>query len=54
LSLPAGALAGATLLVLSDDLARTVVAPAELPVGVITALLGAPFFLFLLRRRLTS
>ncbi len=49
LSLPAGALAGATLLVLSDDLARTVVAPAELPVGVITALLGAPFFLFLLR-----
>jgi len=53
-SLPAGALAGATLLVLSDDLARTIVAPGEVPVGVITALLGAPFFLFLLRRRLAS
>jgi iron complex transport system permease protein len=53
-SLPAGALAGATLLVLSDDLARTIVRPGEVPVGVITALLGAPFFLFLLRRRLAS
>jgi iron complex transport system permease protein len=54
LSLPAGAIAGATLLVLSDDVARTIVSPAEIPVGVVTALLGAPFFLFLLRRRLTS
>lgn len=46
--LPASALAGATLLVLTDLLARTIVSPAELPIGVVTALLGAPFFLFLL------
>ncbi len=44
--LPASALAGATLLVLADLGARTVAAPAELPVGVVTALLGAPFFLW--------
>lgn len=49
--LPASALGGAVLLVLCDALARTVLAPAELPIGIITALLGAPFFLFLLRRR---
>lgn len=48
--LPACLLAGATLLVLADLVARTVIAPQELPVGVVTALLGAPFFLFLLRR----
>jgi iron complex transport system permease protein len=47
---PASALGGATLLILADLVARTVVAPAELPVGVVTALLGGPFFLFLLRR----
>ncbi len=51
LLLPASALGGAVLLVLCDALARTVLAPAELPIGIITALLGAPFFLFLLRRR---
>lgn len=49
--LPASALGGAVLLTLCDALARTVLAPAELPIGIITALLGAPFFLFLLRRR---
>lgn len=49
--LPASALAGATLLVLADLLARTVVTPAELPIGIITALIGAPFFLHLLRAR---
>ncbi len=49
--LPASALGGAILLTLCDTLARTVLAPAELPIGIITALLGAPFFLFLLRRR---
>jgi iron complex transport system permease protein len=48
--LPASLLGGATLLILADLLARTVVAPSELPVGVVTALLGGPFFLFLLRR----
>jgi iron complex transport system permease protein len=49
--LPTSALLGALLLVLADDLARTVVAPLELPVGILTALLGAPFFLYLLRAR---
>jgi len=49
--LPASALAGAAFLVLADALSRTVLAPAELPVGVVTALIGAPFFLYLLRLR---
>lgn len=49
--LPGAALLGAALLVGADALARTVVAPAELPIGVITALMGAPFFLFLLLRQ---
>jgi len=49
--LPASALAGGALLVLADTLARTVAAPAQLPVGVITALIGVPLFLFLLHRR---
>jgi iron complex transport system permease protein len=48
--LPAAALAGGSLLVLADALARTVVAPRELPVGVLTALLGVPLMLWLLRR----
>ncbi|MGM0693033.1 MAG: FecCD family ABC transporter permease [Pseudomonadota bacterium] len=50
LILPAAALAGGTLLVLADTLARTVIAPEQLPVGVITALLGVPIFLYLLHR----
>ena len=48
--LPAAALAGGALLVLADTLARTIVAPAQLPVGVLTALAGVPMFLWLLRR----
>src|SRR5579884_3311831 len=48
--LPASALGGAIFLTLADLLARTVVAPAVLPVGVFTALVGAPFFLFLLKK----
>jgi iron complex transport system permease protein len=48
--LPFSALIGALFLILVDGLARTVIAPGELPVGVITALCGAPFFLYLLRR----
>ena len=48
--LPASALAGGALLVLADTLARTIVAPAQLPVGVLTALAGVPLFLWLLRR----
>ena len=48
--LPAAALAGAVFVVVADLLARTLLAPGEIPVGVITALIGAPFFLYLLRR----
>lgn len=50
LLLPAATLVGGCLLVLADTLARTVVAPQQLPVGVLTALLGVPVFLFLLSR----
>ena len=49
--MPTAALAGGCFLVWSDAVARTAFAPAELPVGVITAFLGAPFFLYLLRTR---
>ncbi|UYG08744.1 FecCD family ABC transporter permease [Halomonas sp. M4R1S46] len=48
--LPASLLAGGTLLTLADTLARTLIAPQQLPVGVITALLGVPTFLYLLQR----
>ncbi len=48
--LPASALAGGTLLVFADTAARTLLAPQQLPVGVITALLGVPAFMFLLQR----
>lgn len=46
--IPASALLGALLLVVADTLARTIVAPAEMPVGVITSMIGGPFFLWLL------
>ena len=49
LVVPGSALLGAVLVLIADSLARTVAAPAELPLGVLTATLGAPFFLFLLR-----
>lgn len=49
--LPMSALGGAILLLIADTFARTAVAPIELPVGVVTALLGAPFFISLLRHR---
>ena len=49
--LPASILGGAILLVGADILARTLIAPAEIPIGVITSVLGCPFFLFLLSRR---
>lgn len=48
---PASALLGALLLVLADSAARSVIAPLELPVGILTAVLGGPFFLWLLHRR---
>ncbi len=49
--IPAGALWGGVFLTWADTLARTVMAPVNLPVGIITALLGGPFFLYLLLRR---
>ena len=51
LLIPVSALAGGTLLVISEMIARTVIAPQQLPVGVITSFIGVPVFLYLLRRR---
>jgi len=48
--IPTAALGGAIMLVVSDTLARTMIAPAELPVGAVTAMAGAPVFIYLLRR----
>jgi iron complex transport system permease protein len=50
LVIPASAVTGATFLMLADTLARTVIAPRELNIGVVTALVGAPVFIYLLRR----
>jgi iron complex transport system permease protein len=49
--LPLSILAGAILLVLADLASRVILSPNELPIGIITALCGAPFFAYLLRRR---
>lgn len=49
-AIPASALAGGLFVVVADTVARTVIAPRELPVGAITALIGAPLFIYLLRR----
>ncbi|MDX2004129.1 MAG: iron ABC transporter permease [Meiothermus sp.] len=49
--LPASALGGAVMLVLADLAARVVIAPSELPIGIVTTLLGGPFFLYLLWRK---
>lgn len=49
--LPNAALLGATLLILADVIARVIIAPAELPIGIVTAVLGAPVFLWILLRR---
>ena len=49
--LPLSAMLGAILLTIADSLARTIVAPAELPIGILTAVIGAPFFMWLLLRR---
>jgi iron complex transport system permease protein len=51
--LPAAALGGAIALVIADTIARTIVAPSELSVGAVTAIFGAPFFIYLLRTRLS-
>jgi len=49
--LPGSALVGGIFLVWADTLARTIISPVEVPVGIITALFGAPFFIYLLRKR---
>jgi ABC-type Fe3+-siderophore transport system permease subunit len=54
LVIPAAAIGGATFVIIADTLARTVIAPRELPVGAITALIGAPLFVYLLRRGAAS
>lgn len=51
ITLPAAAICGALFVVVADTIARTIIAPRELPVGAITALIGAPLFVYLLRRR---
>ena len=51
LLIPVASLGGAVFLIAADTLARTVISPSELPVGVITAFMGAPFFIILLRKR---
>jgi iron complex transport system permease protein len=53
LLVPAAALGGAAFLIVADALARTLLAPTELPVGALTALVGGPLFLILLRRDLS-
>ena len=50
LSIPAAAIAGALFVIIADSVARTIIAPRELPVGAITALIGAPLFIYLLKR----
>lgn len=49
--LPASALLGANMLIAADTLARNIIAPAELPVGIITSMVGAPMFIYLLKKR---
>jgi iron complex transport system permease protein len=51
--LPAAALFGATFLITCDVIARTIIAPVELPVGIVTAVIGGPFFLWLLVRKMS-
>jgi iron complex transport system permease protein len=52
--LPLSVIVGAAFLVLADVLARTILAPAELPIGVVTAFIGAPFFALVLRTTRSS
>ena len=51
LLIPASAMGGAIFLVLTDALARTLIPPLEIPVGALTALLGCPYFVYLLRKK---
>ena len=52
--LPNAALLGATLLIGADMISRSIVAPAELPIGIVTAVLGAPVFMYILLKRRNS
>ena len=52
--MPTSALAGASFLIAADTVARTIIAPTEIPVGVVTAICGGPFFIYLLRRKRAS
>lgn len=52
--LPASALIGAIVVTLADAIARAALPPAEIPLGLVTAVAGAPFFIFLLARRLRA
>lgn len=54
LLIPVSALSGMLLMVMADTISRTILSPMEIPIGVIMALVGAPFFLYLLRRRRTG
>jgi iron complex transport system permease protein len=49
--MPVSMIGGAAFLILADIAARTVLSPSEIPIGVVTAFVGAPFFLFVLRSR---
>ncbi|MFH1347202.1 MAG: iron chelate uptake ABC transporter family permease subunit, partial [Candidatus Margulisiibacteriota bacterium] len=51
LLIPVSAISGMLLMVVTDTIARTILSPLEIPIGIIMALVGAPFFLYLLRRR---
>ena len=51
LLIPVSALGGAIFMIIADAVARTVISPSELPVGVVTAFIGAPFFIYLLKTR---
>lgn len=49
--IPSSALAGAIFMIFADTIARTIISPTEIPVGIITALFGGPFFIYLLRKK---
>jgi heme transport system permease protein len=54
LLIPASGILGASLLLVADTIARTIVAPAEMPVGILTSLIGGPFFLWLLVKQFSG
>ncbi|MCG4586284.1 iron chelate uptake ABC transporter family permease subunit, partial [Anaerosalibacter bizertensis] len=49
--MPASALVGGIFMIFTDTIARTIISPTEIPVGIITALFGGPFFIYLLRKK---